>query len=90
LVDTNLDIENKPESRMNLFSQIDSLASFGLGTTPMNGLETSSQSSFATSSYLLIGSLVGVISLISFIVLMSKRRIRKNSSTDEKPIHWVH
>ena len=90
LVDTNLDIENKSESRMNLFSQIDSLASFGLGTTPMNGLETSSQSSFATSSYLLIGSLVGVISLISFIVLMSKRRIRKNSSTDEKPIHWVH
>ena len=90
LVDTNLDIENKPESRMNLFSQIDGLASFGLGITPMNGLETSSQSSFATSSYLLIGSLVGVISLISFIVLMSKRRIRKNSSTDEKPIHWVH
>ena len=90
LVDTNLDIENKPESRMNLFSQIDTLASFGLGITPIKDLEFSSQSSSAASSYLLIGSLVGAISLISFIVLMSKRRVRRNSSTDEKPIHWVH
>ena len=90
LVDTNLDIKNKPESKMNLFSQIDTLASFGLGVTPINDLEFSSQSSSATSSYLLIGSLVGAISLISFIMLMSKRRIRSNNSTDEKPIHWVH
>ena len=90
LVDTNLDIENKPESRINHFSQIDTMASFGLGVTPIKDLEFSSQSSSAASSYLLIGSLVGAISLISFIVLMSKRRVRRNSSTDEKPIHWVH
>ena len=90
LVDTNLDIENKPESRINHFSQIDTMASFGLGVTPIKDLEFSSQSSSAASSYLLIGSLVGAISLISFIMLMNKRRIRRNNSTDEKPIHWVH
>ena len=90
LVDTNLDLENKPESKMRTFSQINALASFGLGITPLNGQVFSAQPSSATSSYLLIGSIIGAIGIISFVVLLNKRRVGRNSTTEEKPLHWVH
>ena len=89
-VDSNLNIENKPESSMSIFSQINTLASFGMRMTPLSDQELSTQSNSITSSYLLIGSIAGAIGLITFVVLMNKRKVGRNITDEEKPLHWVH
>ncbi|MCL4436548.1 MAG: hypothetical protein M1503_03955 [Thaumarchaeota archaeon] len=43
-----------------------------------------------TYYYLLIASLVGVVALVSALSIRGLRRGRRTSSSEEKPLHWVH
>lgn len=90
LLDTNLNIENKPESSLNIFSQINTLSTLGMGITPVNDQVIVIESSSPTTSYLVIGSLVGIISILSVAMIVSRRKNGRSNVSDDKPLHWVH
>ncbi len=90
LVDTNLDLGVKPESSLSIFSQLNTLSSFGMGGVPFDDQAVSSQSGNATQTYLLIGGLVTAIVLVSVFSVMSRRQGKGEDASGEKPLHWVH
>jgi hypothetical protein len=102
LLDTNLDLSQKPEIRMNLLSQINSLGILGLDSVPLNSLEilgsgsvtqnlqTSDNTENNLTPYILIFGLIGAIAIISILSIFSLRRGEKNRTTEDKPLHWVN
>lgn len=92
LTDTNLDLSVKPESSPDIFSQVGTLMNMEVedGAIPFDSQAPPSQSPATTPPYLLIGGLIGAITLVSLLSVMGWRRRERHSKSEEKPLHWVH